>query len=131
MWRDGATKQAIVAFVERVTGADGNAPVPIEERLAVFDNDGTLWVEKPMLNQLDFILRRLREMAEAVASLRERQPWRAAYTKEYGWLGEVPRSCRPWDARAGVDWPEEDGVQTMCQGEHNGSRQRQVDRHGG
>jgi phosphoglycolate phosphatase-like HAD superfamily hydrolase len=89
LWRDGATRQAIMAFVARVTGADGNAAVPGEERLAVFDNDGTLWVEKPMPNQLDFILRRLREMAETDASMRDRQPWKAAYTKEYGWLGEV------------------------------------------
>jgi phosphoserine phosphatase len=63
--------------------------VPLEERVAVFDNDGTLWCEKPMPIQLDFILRRLAEMAEAQPDLRERQPWKAAYEHDYGWLGAV------------------------------------------
>jgi phosphoglycolate phosphatase-like HAD superfamily hydrolase len=85
-WREGAAKRAIVDFVARVTGADGSTPVPLDERIAVFDNDGTLWAEKPMPSQLDFILRRLREMAALDPSLRDRQPWQAAYTKDYGWL---------------------------------------------
>ena len=72
-WRDGPTKQAIINFVERTGGEDGSAAVPVEERVAVFDNDGTLWCEKPMPIQLDFILRRLMEMAEAQPELRERQ----------------------------------------------------------
>jgi phosphoserine phosphatase len=88
-WRDGATKRAIVAFVARVSGADGSEPVPVEQRLAVFDNDGTLWCEKPMPIQLDFILRRLAAMAEADSALRERQPWKAAYERDYGWLSAV------------------------------------------
>jgi hypothetical protein len=55
----------------------------------VFDNDGTLWCEKPMPIQLDFILRRLVVMADQDPALRTRQPWQAAYTRDYGWLGEV------------------------------------------
>src|SRR3954465_8470086 len=86
-WRDGPAKQAIVTFVEGVCGEDGSAPVPVEDRLAVFDNDGTLWCEKPMPIQLDFILRRLAAMAEADTALRDRQPWQAAYERDYGWLG--------------------------------------------
>jgi hypothetical protein len=58
-WRDGAAKQAIVSFVEEARA------LPAEQRVAVFDNDGTLWCEQPMPIQLDFILRRLAEMAEA------------------------------------------------------------------
>jgi phosphoserine phosphatase len=88
-WRDGAAKGAIVEFVARVCGEDGSEPVPVEERLAVFDNDGTLWCEKPMPIQLDFILRRLVEMAEADPALRERQPWKAAHERDYGWLSAV------------------------------------------
>ena len=84
-WIDGAAKKAIVDFVQQ-TVSDG---VPAEERVAVFDNDGTLWCEKPMPIQLDFILRRLAEMAEADASLRERQPWKAAYERDYAWLARV------------------------------------------
>jgi phosphoserine phosphatase len=63
--------------------------VPVEDRLAVFDNDGTLWCEKPMPIQLDFILRRLAAMAEADTALRDRQPWQAAYERDYGWLSAV------------------------------------------
>jgi phosphoserine phosphatase len=85
-WRDGAAKSALLAFVAAVTGADGSAPVPEVERIAVFDNDGTLWCEQPMPIQLDFILRRLVEMAEADESLRTRQPWQAAYERDHGWL---------------------------------------------
>ena len=64
-WREGAAKQSILEFVARVRGDDGHPPVPEQERVAVFDNDGTLWAEHPLPAQLDFILRRLVEMAEA------------------------------------------------------------------
>src|SRR5215204_4747338 len=83
-WRDGDAKRAIVEFVEATV-----AEVPVEERVAVFDNDGTLWCEKPLPIQADFILRRLFEMAEADTELRDRQPWKAAYERDYGWLGQV------------------------------------------
>ena len=88
-WREGASKQAILDFVQRVTTEGGIDAVPPEERVAVFDNDGTLWCEKPMPIQLDFILRRLVVMADQDPTLRTRQPWQAAYTRDYGWLGEV------------------------------------------
>jgi phosphoserine phosphatase len=88
-WYDGPAKKRILEFVAQVCGADGSEPVPVQDRLAVFDNDGTLWCEKPMPIQLDFILRRLVEMAEADAALRGRQPWKAAYERDYGWLGTV------------------------------------------
>jgi phosphoserine phosphatase len=84
-WNDGAVRQAVIEFVER-TVSDA---VPAVERVAVFDNDGTLWCEKPLPIQADFILRRLVEMAEADPDLRDRQPWKAAYERDYGWLGAV------------------------------------------
>jgi phosphoglycolate phosphatase-like HAD superfamily hydrolase len=85
-WADGAAKQAIIDFVERVC-ADGG--VPIEDRVAVFDNDGTLWCEKPMPIQLDFILRRFGAMAVADPSLIERQPWKAVAEHDVGWFGKL------------------------------------------
>jgi phosphoglycolate phosphatase-like HAD superfamily hydrolase len=88
-WRDGPTRRAIIEFVERACGESGAAAVPVEERVAVFDNDGTLWCEKPMPIQLDFILRRLVQMAQVQPELRERQPWKAAYERDYGWLGAL------------------------------------------
>ena len=58
-----------------------------KERIAVFDNDGTLWCEKPMPIQADFLFRRLADMAEADPSLRDRQPWKAVVEKDFDWLG--------------------------------------------
>ena len=58
-WNDTPTRQAIVEFVERVTHEGGADYVPPAERIAVFDNDGTLWCEKPMPIELGFILHRL------------------------------------------------------------------------
>ena len=84
-WRDSAARQAVVEFTERTVSAG----VPAGERVAVFDNDGTLWCEKPMPIQADFILRRLAEMAQADPQLRGRQPWKAAHERDYGWLGTV------------------------------------------
>ncbi|MFB9320946.1 HAD family hydrolase [Cryptosporangium minutisporangium] len=80
-WREGDAKRSIVEFVRRAS-----SEVPVEERVAVFDNDGTLWCEKPLPIQLDFILRRFVEMAEADPALRDRQPWKSAYERDYGWL---------------------------------------------
>ena len=83
-WRDTTTREAIVSFAENA----GETVAP-EERVAVFDNDGTLWCEKPMPVELGFILRRLAEMADQDAALRDRQPWKAAYEQDYAWLGGV------------------------------------------
>ena len=86
-WNDGPARGAIVDFVDRVTAEGGPGHVPPPERVAVFDNDGTLWCEKPMPIELGFVLQRLGAMAEADASLRERQPWKAAHDRDYAWLG--------------------------------------------
>ncbi len=83
-WNDTATRQAIVEYVDAVVAA-----VPPAERVAVFDNDGTLWCEKPMPIELMFILRRLAAMADEDPSLRSQQPWQAAYERDYEWLGDV------------------------------------------
>jgi phosphoserine phosphatase len=86
-WRDGPTKQAIIEFVGRTCGQHGSVAVPVEERVAVFDNDGTLWCEKPLPIQADFILRRLAEMVGPQPELGERQPWKAAVEGDAGWFG--------------------------------------------
>ena len=88
-WNDGATRRAIVDFVERVTDEASDDYVPVAERVAVFDNDGTLWCEKPMPIELGFILARFSEMAQADESLKSRQPWKAAHERDYQWLGDV------------------------------------------
>jgi hypothetical protein len=83
-WNDGPTRQAIVEFAETAV-----RDVPPEERIAVFDNDGTLWCEKPMSIELGFILQRLAEMVEEDSALSELQPWKAACEKDFAWLGGV------------------------------------------
>src|SRR3954470_7759375 len=88
-WRDGRAKQAILEFVATTCGHDGAEPVPVEERVAVFDNDGTLWCEKPVPIQMDFILRRFVEMAEADPALRDHQPWKAACERDAAWFETV------------------------------------------
>jgi len=87
-WKDRPAKRAVLEFVERTCGTGPDA-VPVEERVAVFDNDGTLWCEKPMPIQLDFIIRRLVQMGVEQPELRERQPWKASYEEDYGWFGRV------------------------------------------
>ena len=82
-WRDTPTRAAITGFVERVTGPDG---VPPAERIAVFDNDGTLWSEKPVPIQADFLLRRLGEQVAADPSLADRQPWKAVADRDHAWF---------------------------------------------
>lgn len=88
-WCEGSTREAIVDFVTAVTDENGTQYVPPDERIAVFDNDGTLWCEKPMYIQLDYLLRKLAEQAERDPALRLRQPWLAAWNKDFDWLGDV------------------------------------------
>lgn len=88
-WNSGAAKDAVVEFVDRVTRDGSPDFVPEDERVAVFDNDGTLWCEKPVPIQAHFILRHFREMAEKDPALREKQPWKAAYEKDVAWLGSA------------------------------------------
>jgi phosphoserine phosphatase len=89
LWNDTPTKQAILDFVAKVTDPNNAAYVPPEKRVAVFDNDGTLWCEKPLQPQIDFVLRRLATMAEKDPSLRQQQPWQAAYKKDNAWFSDT------------------------------------------
>jgi phosphoserine phosphatase len=102
-WRDTPARRAIVDFVGRVTSEGGAGYVAPAERVAVFDNDGTLWSEKPIPIQLDFTLFRLAELANADPSLRARQPYKAAIERDYRWLGEaLVKHYRGDDADLGV-----------------------------
>ncbi|CAH1670279.1 HAD family hydrolase [Chelatococcus asaccharovorans] len=76
-WNDGKAKTAILDFVRRVTTQGGADYVPVEERVATFDNDGTLWSEQPMYVQVVFAVDRLKEMATANPALRDSQPFKA------------------------------------------------------
>ena len=88
-WKDGATKSAITDFVARVTNEGGADYVEPAARVAVFDNDGALWVEKPLVIQLDFTLRRLAELAAQDPTLQETQPYKAAYENDHQWMAQA------------------------------------------
>src|SRR6478672_3766534 len=76
-WNDGATKASILDFVARVTTQGGPYFVPVEQRIATFDNDGTLWVEQPMYVQLAFALDRVKIMAPMHPEWKTKQPFAA------------------------------------------------------
>jgi phosphoglycolate phosphatase-like HAD superfamily hydrolase len=80
-WQDGSAKQAIVEFVTSVT-TPGSGFVEVADRIATFDNDGTLWVEQPLPPQFDFVFRRWGEEIKADPALAEQQPYKAIIAKD-------------------------------------------------
>ncbi|MEI9922292.1 MAG: HAD family hydrolase [Bradyrhizobium sp.] len=76
-WNDGQAKKSITDFVAKVTTQGGADFVPPAERIAVFDNDGTLWCEQPYYSQLAFALDRIRAMAPQHPEWKDRQPFKA------------------------------------------------------
>ncbi|AXK79690.1 haloacid dehalogenase-like hydrolase [Pseudolabrys taiwanensis] len=81
-WNDGAVKTAVTAFVERVT-ADGSSDfVPAPERIAVFDNDGTLWCEQPVYFQVAFAFDRVSALAPQHPEWKTEEPFRSLLAKD-------------------------------------------------
>src|SRR5215467_12831526 len=74
-WNDTASKRSIVEFVNRVTREGGTDFVPISERIATFDNDGTLWAEQPMYFKLAFALDRVKALAPQHPEWKEQEPF--------------------------------------------------------
>ena len=77
-WNEGVAKEAIVTFVEKTTTPGSPDFVQEQERIAVFDNDGTLWSEQPMYFQLAFVLDRLQELLPEHPEWKTTQPYKAA-----------------------------------------------------
>ena len=75
LWNDGPAKQSITAFVEKVTKPGSPDFVPPAERIATFDNDGTLWAEQPMYFQLIFGLDRVKALAPQHPEWKEEEPF--------------------------------------------------------
>ena len=88
-WNATPTKQAIVEFVGRVTKAGGPDFVAPAERIATFDNDGTLWVEQPMYVQLAFALDRVRVMAPQHPEWKHTQPYQSVLEGNLEALGKM------------------------------------------
>ncbi len=76
-WNEGPTKAAIVKFVSDVTTQGSSSFVEPAERIAVFDNDGTLWTEQPLYNQVAFVLDRVKELAPTHPDWKTTQPFKA------------------------------------------------------
>jgi phosphoglycolate phosphatase-like HAD superfamily hydrolase len=76
-WNDGAAKSAIMTFVRAVTDNSGKNFVPEAERIATFDNDGTLWTEHPLYTQLAFALDRIKALAPKHPEWKTKQPFKA------------------------------------------------------
>ena len=81
-WNDGATKKSITDFVARVTTQGSTDFVPPAQRIATFDNDGTLWIEQPMYVQLAFILDRVKALAAQNPSWATTQPFKAVLDRD-------------------------------------------------
>jgi phosphoserine phosphatase len=76
-WNDGPAKQAVLDFVARVTKPGGPDFVPVADRIATFDNDGTLWSEQPFYSQFAFALDRVKALAAKHPEWKDKQPFKA------------------------------------------------------
>jgi hypothetical protein len=87
-WNDGTVKQSILNFVTAVTREGSPDFVPPDERIATFDNDGTLWVEQPMYVQLAFALDRVKALAPLHPEWKDTQPFKAVLEGDMKTLAE-------------------------------------------
>src|ERR1700755_2803221 len=87
-WKDGPAKRAILDFVAAAT-TPGTAFVELADRIAAFDNDGTLWVEQPMPPQFDFVFRRWGEEVKTDPSLARLQPYKALVERDQAFFEGV------------------------------------------
>ena len=86
-WNEGGAKQSVLAFVDAVTDEAGPDHVPPAQRLAVFDNDGTLWPEQPLYVQLAFALDRVKQLAGEHPEWKTTQPFQAVLEGDLAALG--------------------------------------------
>ncbi len=82
-WNDTAPKKAIMAFVERVTKEGSPDFVPPAERIATFDNDGTLWAEQPMYFQFQFAIDRVKALAPQHPEWKTKEPFKSSARRRH------------------------------------------------
>ena len=83
-WNDGPAKQSILSFVETVTQEGSPSFVPVSERIATFDNDGTLWCEQPAPVQAYFALNRVKALASQHPEWKTREPFASLLQGDLG-----------------------------------------------
>jgi phosphoglycolate phosphatase-like HAD superfamily hydrolase len=89
-WNDGPAKQAIVDFVRTTTESGGAKFVPPEERIATFDQDGTLWVEHPMYTQVLYCLDRVPVLAKEKPELKNVEPFKTVLSGDLEAIAKLP-----------------------------------------
>src|SRR5579862_1983873 len=95
-WNDGPAKQAIVSFVKEVTDNTGAKYVEPKDRIATFDQDGTLWVEHPLYTQAMFALTRVHELAPQHPEWKQREPFKAVIANDLAAMANFSES--DWEA---------------------------------
>ncbi|WP_082886242.1 HAD family hydrolase [Flavisolibacter tropicus] len=75
-WNNGKIKQAIISYIQQITDSTSTHFIPVIDRIATFDNDGTLWAEQPLVQEL-FILYQVKKMVEKKPALKNQQPFKA------------------------------------------------------
>ncbi len=111
-WNETPTKRAILDFVAAVTDEAGSRYVSPADRVATFDNDGTLWIEKPAYIQLFFAIQRLKEMAGADPKLLSKPAFKAAAMGDMGYFASLYPDDIPaliqviYDSHAGMSQRE-------------------------
>jgi len=93
-WNDSQTKQAILDFVAKCSGENSPDYIPPAERIAAFDNDGTLWVEQPAPAQTGLLIGKLVDQVRANPALAAEEPYKGIVTKD-----PVLSSCRGWPSK--------------------------------
>jgi phosphoglycolate phosphatase-like HAD superfamily hydrolase len=88
-WNDGPNKRSIVDFVSRTTTMGGRDWVPVPERIATFDNDGTLWTEQPMYFQAMFAIDRIKALAGRHPEWRSQEPFRSVLADDRAQLSAL------------------------------------------
>jgi len=89
-WNDGAAKRAILAFVRTTTDPASQDFVPPEDRIAAFDQDGTLWVEHPMYTQVVYCLERVPAVVEKRPELRDAEPFKTVLSGDHEAIARLP-----------------------------------------
>jgi hypothetical protein len=95
-WNEGPAKQAIVSFVKEVTDNTGAKYVEPKDRIATFDQDGTLWVEHPLYTQAMFALTRIHELAPQHPEWKQREPFKAVLAYDRAAMANFSES--DWEA---------------------------------
>jgi hypothetical protein len=100
-WNEGPVKKSIADFIERVTMSGGREFVPPAERIAVFDNDGTLWSEQPVYFQAAFAIDRVKALAPQHPEWKKQEPFRTVAAALWAPTAPSGLACRPVPATAG------------------------------